>query len=100
MLKNVDFNESFFDMGGHSLAATYLLELVQNELGVDVRVHELFQYPTITQMSTVCSALSRALFLLKKLLVPNNEIFRSFLVFSFQYNIMHHLLNSNSYDKS
>ncbi|XP_075266110.1 uncharacterized protein LOC142358577 isoform X2 [Convolutriloba macropyga] len=50
-LKTIDVTESFFDLGGHSLAATYMLEQVYDQLNVELRVHELFQFPSIVELA-------------------------------------------------
>ena len=52
-LKTIDVTESFFDLGGHSLAATYMLEQVYDQLNVELRVHELFQFPSIVELAKV-----------------------------------------------
>ncbi|KAJ5424935.1 hypothetical protein N7465_000005 [Penicillium sp. CMV-2018d] len=46
----VGIEDSFFDLGGHSLMAVKLVSRINNRLGSTLRVSELFQYPTITRL--------------------------------------------------
>ena len=66
-LRTIDVTESFFDLGGHSLAATYMLEMVYEQLNVELRVHELFQFPSIVELAKVIliTAIQRFLLTLK-----------------------------------
>jgi natural product biosynthesis luciferase-like monooxygenase protein/amino acid adenylation domain-containing protein len=51
-LERVATNASFFDLGGHSLNATRLLNRVRDNLGVDYPIFEFFQAPTLQGMAT------------------------------------------------
>lgn len=42
---------SFFDLGGHSLAATRLLNLVREETGLEIGILDFFRRPTIRGMA-------------------------------------------------
>ncbi|KAJ5629032.1 hypothetical protein N7490_011260 [Penicillium lividum] len=46
----VGIDDSFFDVGGHSLMAIKLVSRINKRLGSTLRVSELFQYPTITRL--------------------------------------------------
>ncbi|ESP02709.1 hypothetical protein LOTGIDRAFT_171784 [Lottia gigantea] len=46
-ISDIDIEESFFDMGGHSLLAAQLLNKVREEYKVNVSVKELFTFPTV-----------------------------------------------------
>ncbi len=50
-LERVATNASFFDLGGHSLNATRLLNRVRDNLGVDYPIFGFFQAPTIQAMA-------------------------------------------------
>uniref|UniRef100_A0A1I8I4I0 Fatty acid synthase n=2 Tax=Macrostomum lignano TaxID=282301 RepID=A0A1I8I4I0_9PLAT len=55
-IKEIDIQESFFDYGGHSLLATKLLSKVNEQLGCQLSVKELFQYPTVQEMARLIDA--------------------------------------------
>ena len=52
-LAMVDPVESFFDMGGHSLRATRLVAELNRRDGVDVKVVQLFENPTIRGLAAL-----------------------------------------------
>ncbi|MGC5773688.1 amino acid adenylation domain-containing protein [Paenibacillus pabuli] len=45
-VKRVSIEDNFFGLGGHSLKATILVSRIQGELGIDVTVRDIFEYPT------------------------------------------------------
>lgn len=52
-LPQVQINQNFFDIGGHSLLATRVVALVQKELGVELRLRDLFLCPTIKELAAL-----------------------------------------------
>ena len=57
-VERVGVHDNFFDLGGHSLMAMRLIMAVQDMLGVDVSLRDLFEGPTIEQMLAVIFAQS------------------------------------------
>ena len=57
-VERVGIRDNFFDLGGHSLMAMRLIMAVQDMLGVDVSLRDLFEGPTIEQMLAVIFAQS------------------------------------------
>ncbi|CAI6068591.1 Plipastatin synthase subunit B [Paenibacillus sp. JJ-100] len=50
-IKRVSIEDNFFTLGGHSLKATILVSRIQGELGVDVTVRDIFEYPTVALLA-------------------------------------------------
>lgn len=46
--KTIRKDQSFFDLGGHSLLAQQLLLITRRELGVDVSINTLYEFPTLS----------------------------------------------------
>lgn len=50
-LETIGIHENFFELGGHSLRATRLAHLLQDALGVDVGLIDVFRAPTIASLA-------------------------------------------------
>ena len=49
----IGIHDNFFDLGGHSLAATRVISQVIKKFQLDIPLQSLFQSPTITEMAAV-----------------------------------------------
>ncbi|HEU4885054.1 MAG TPA: amino acid adenylation domain-containing protein, partial [Longimicrobium sp.] len=58
-LDSVGVNDSFFEVGGHSLLLARLQEALRAALGRDVSIVDLFQYPTIASFAAHLDARAR-----------------------------------------
>jgi len=48
---NIDPNENFFSLGGHSLNAVKLINLINKKLKYQITLKDVFNYPTIKELS-------------------------------------------------
>ena len=56
----IGVDQSFFDLGGHSLKAIQIAGRLTRDLGVDVGVGDIFEHPTVARLSAVVDAMSAA----------------------------------------
>jgi acyl carrier protein len=49
----VGVNDNFFDLGGHSLAATRVVSQVIKQFQLELPLQSLFQSPTIAEMAAI-----------------------------------------------
>ncbi|PBB89684.1 hypothetical protein CK215_26365 [Mesorhizobium sp. WSM3864] len=50
-LDTVDVEDNFFDVGGHSLAVVQVQARIQDRLGIDCKILELFEHPTVRTLA-------------------------------------------------
>lgn len=50
-LEEVDINDDFFEIGGHSLNATLLLSTIHKEMNVEILLMDLFEIPTVKTLA-------------------------------------------------
>ncbi len=55
----IGLDDSFFDLGGHSLSAIRLLSRLRQTLGVELGVQTLFAFPTLAALSRVVASARR-----------------------------------------
>jgi acyl transferase domain-containing protein len=49
--KNLTFNDSFFDIGGHSIFATQITNLINNEFNINIAFDDVYEYETIATLA-------------------------------------------------
>jgi acyl carrier protein len=52
-MDRIGARHNFFDMGGHSLLATQVLLRIQDTLGVELSIQDVFEAPTVTKLAAV-----------------------------------------------
>ena len=57
-LDRIGIHDDFFDLGGHSLLATRVVAQIQSEMGVEIRLSDLFVQPTIAELAEAITQLS------------------------------------------
>ncbi|WP_455714511.1 amino acid adenylation domain-containing protein, partial [Anaerosporobacter sp.] len=56
-IDKVGSNDSFFDLGGHSLKATYLKNMIGERLGKTIELKDIFKCPIIRQLAEILDGL-------------------------------------------
>jgi amino acid adenylation domain-containing protein len=54
-LKKVGINNSFYELGGHSLSVTKVLSRIYKELGIEISLKDIFNNPTIKKLAALLS---------------------------------------------
>ncbi|WP_147385152.1 non-ribosomal peptide synthetase, partial [Paenibacillus thiaminolyticus] len=52
-VQQVGLNDDFFELGGHSLRAMTLVSRIHQKLNAQIKLHDVFQSPTLERMSQV-----------------------------------------------
>ncbi|MEC9374863.1 MAG: amino acid adenylation domain-containing protein, partial [Pseudomonadota bacterium] len=58
--EKIGIKDNFFDLGGHSLLATRVVSRVRDALGIDLPLRELFNHPTIVEISARLDSLKES----------------------------------------
>ncbi|GLR45874.1 hypothetical protein GCM10007880_63920 [Mesorhizobium amorphae] len=59
-LDSVGVEDSFFDVGGHSLAVVQVQARIQDRLGINCKILDLFEHPTIRTLAAHLAAIQAA----------------------------------------
>ncbi|QHI35445.1 Tyrocidine synthase 3 [Kordia antarctica] len=54
--EKIGIKDNFFDLGGHSLKATRLASFINSELGIKIKIKDIFTNPTIEELGKVIKA--------------------------------------------
>ena len=52
-VENISKNDSFFDLGGHSIKALRLLSQINNELNSNCILSDIFEFPTVALLANI-----------------------------------------------
>jgi thioester reductase-like protein len=55
-LHSIDKSDTFFDLGGNSLLGVRLICGIQETLGIEISIHDLYRHPTIGELSKAIDA--------------------------------------------
>ena len=59
-IERISVEDNFFDLGGHSLLATQLLVRLRADLGIDLSLQTIFEYPSIAELARQIAPLEPA----------------------------------------
>ncbi len=59
-IAQIESQDNFFDLGGHSLIATQMISRVRDAFGVDVSMRDLFEHPTLAALANHIEATQQA----------------------------------------
>lgn len=54
-VKEIEIDETFFDLGGNSFKVIQLCGLIQEKLNISITPVDLFQYPTLEKLTSCCT---------------------------------------------
>ncbi|MES2733434.1 MAG: non-ribosomal peptide synthase/polyketide synthase [Bacteroidota bacterium] len=52
-MDKIGMNDDFFELGGHSLLSIRLTSAIRNELGIELSLTDVFEYPTIASLAEI-----------------------------------------------
>ena len=59
---NISITDDFFEIGGHSIKATYLVSMIHKELGIKIRISNVFETRTIVKLAKTIETLNETTF--------------------------------------
>lgn len=68
--ENIDVNDNFFDLGGHSLLLAQVQEKLENSFQVNLTITDLFKYPSISSLANYLDQIENNFF---RITNPNNS---------------------------
>ncbi|WP_194972390.1 non-ribosomal peptide synthetase [Aquiflexum lacus] len=57
-LERIGVQDNFFVLGGHSLLAMKVIATIRSEMGIELSIQEIFNFPTIRQLAEILSSKS------------------------------------------
>jgi amino acid adenylation domain-containing protein len=61
--ENIDLNDNFFDIGGHSLLLTQVQEKLESSFQINLTITDLFKYPSISSLATYLNQIENNYFI-------------------------------------
>jgi amino acid adenylation domain-containing protein len=61
--ENIDVNDNFFDVGGHSLLLTQVQEKLESSFQINLTITDLFKYPSISSLATYLNQIENNYFI-------------------------------------
>lgn len=55
----IGVNDNFFELGGHSIKATRLIMRVKEKMGWQLKLSDMFEYPTIAKLAAIYQKISK-----------------------------------------
>ncbi|MFY0631879.1 MAG: amino acid adenylation domain-containing protein, partial [Flavobacteriaceae bacterium] len=59
-LEEIDIHEEFFDLGGHSLIASQMINMIKNKLHVDLNLKDVFIHDTVFKLANFISETNKS----------------------------------------
>jgi acyl carrier protein len=50
-INEIGVHDNFFELGGHSLLATQVISRLRNAYGLEIPLHVLFRFPTVSELA-------------------------------------------------
>ncbi|WP_336473657.1 amino acid adenylation domain-containing protein [Bacillus sp. FJAT-51639] len=60
-MNHIGIKDHFFELGGHSLKATLLLVAINSEFNINIKLKDIFDYPTLEELSSLIAKQDQSL---------------------------------------